>query len=212
MDFAVDNKKKARHTRVCCLCAGGSLAFSSGVSHAGKVRVVIWGGGGGGWLIYSAVIFATPEDLWRGYAVFGFSSRVLRGMGRAGKRHSCYQITELIPKILCSRKDFGLGDDDIFAAILADPNLDSDLREKENNPAPSQVCGEARCFFSFHYLLPFILAALVVVHLLSLHIDRSNNPLGISSSSDKIVYHPYFTYNDHLEFIFSVSVCRAGAR
>lgn len=56
-------------------------------------------------------------------------------------------------------------------------------------------------FFSFHYLLPFILAALVVVHLLALHIDGSNNPLGISSNSDKIAFHPYFTYKDLLGFI-----------
>lgn len=56
-------------------------------------------------------------------------------------------------------------------------------------------------FFSLHYLLPFILAALVVVHLLALHTDGSNNPLGISSNGDKIAFHPYFTIKDLLGFI-----------
>ena len=56
-------------------------------------------------------------------------------------------------------------------------------------------------FFSFHYLLPFLIAAVVVVHLLALHVDGSNNPLGISSNSDKISFHPYFTIKDLLGFI-----------
>jgi len=56
-------------------------------------------------------------------------------------------------------------------------------------------------FFSLHYLLPFILAALVVVHLLALHINGSNNPLGISSNTDKIAFHPYFTIKDLLGII-----------
>ncbi len=51
-------------------------------------------------------------------------------------------------------------------------------------------------FFSLHYLLPFVLAALVIVHLLALHEDGSNNPLGISSETDKIPFHPYFTVKD----------------
>ena len=51
-------------------------------------------------------------------------------------------------------------------------------------------------FFSLHYLLPFVLAALAVVHLLALHEDGSNNPLGISSNSDKIAFHPYYTFKD----------------
>jgi len=56
-------------------------------------------------------------------------------------------------------------------------------------------------FFSFHYLLPFLIAAVVVVHLLALHTDGSNNPLGISSNADKISFHPYFTFKDLLGFI-----------
>lgn len=51
-------------------------------------------------------------------------------------------------------------------------------------------------FFSLHFLLPFILAALVVKHLIALHKDASNNPEGISSTTDRIRFHPYFTTKD----------------
>jgi ubiquinol-cytochrome c reductase cytochrome b subunit len=51
-------------------------------------------------------------------------------------------------------------------------------------------------FFSLHFLLPFILAALVVMHLIALHKDASNNPEGISSTTDRIRFHPYFTVKD----------------
>nr|QWM97283.1 cytochrome b [Monochamus alternatus] len=51
-------------------------------------------------------------------------------------------------------------------------------------------------FFTFHFLCPFIVAALVMVHLLFLHQTGSNNPLGTNSNSDKIPFHPYFSYKD----------------
>jgi len=51
-------------------------------------------------------------------------------------------------------------------------------------------------FFSLHYLLPFLLAALAVAHLIALHTHGSNNPNGIGSSSDRITMHPYFTFKD----------------
>ena len=51
-------------------------------------------------------------------------------------------------------------------------------------------------FFSLHYLLPFLLAALVVAHLIALHTHGSSNPNGIGSSSDRITMHPYFTFKD----------------
>lgn len=51
-------------------------------------------------------------------------------------------------------------------------------------------------FFSLHYLLPFILAALAVVHMLTLHTHGSSNPLGISSNLDKTPMHPYFLFKD----------------
>nr|ASY98273.1 cytochrome b [Orthodera ministralis] len=56
-------------------------------------------------------------------------------------------------------------------------------------------------FFTFHFVLPFIVAAAVMVHLLFLHQTGSNNPLGVNSNIDKIPFHPYFTFKDTLGFI-----------
>nr|YP_009943215.1 cytochrome b [Tupaia minor]QOD41430.1 cytochrome b [Tupaia minor]QOD41443.1 cytochrome b [Tupaia minor] len=53
-------------------------------------------------------------------------------------------------------------------------------------------------FFAFHFILPFIITALVIVHLLFLHETGSNNPLGIDSNADKIPFHPYYTIKDIL--------------
>nr|Q508K5.1 RecName: Full=Cytochrome b; AltName: Full=Complex III subunit 3; AltName: Full=Complex III subunit III; AltName: Full=Cytochrome b-c1 complex subunit 3; AltName: Full=Ubiquinol-cytochrome-c reductase complex cytochrome b subunit [Chaetodipus spinatus]AAY23241.1 cytochrome b [Chaetodipus spinatus] len=53
-------------------------------------------------------------------------------------------------------------------------------------------------FFAFHFILPFIIAATAMVHLLFLHETGSNNPLGIPSDSDKIPFHPYYTIKDLL--------------
>nr|ABB54777.1 cytochrome b [Argyrosomus regius]ABB54840.1 cytochrome b [Pseudotolithus senegallus]ABO64537.1 cytochrome b [Argyrosomus regius]ABO64538.1 cytochrome b [Argyrosomus regius] len=55
-------------------------------------------------------------------------------------------------------------------------------------------------FFAFHFLLPFIVAAATLLHLLFLHETGSNNPLGLNSDADKIPFHPYFTYKDLLGF------------
>jgi ubiquinol-cytochrome c reductase cytochrome b subunit len=51
-------------------------------------------------------------------------------------------------------------------------------------------------FFSLHFLLPFVLAALAVVHMMTLHTNGSSNPLGISSNVDKLAMHPYFIFKD----------------
>jgi len=51
-------------------------------------------------------------------------------------------------------------------------------------------------FFSLHYLLPFLLAALVVGHLIALHTHGSNNPNGISANGDRYAFHPYFIFKD----------------
>nr|YP_010758161.1 cytochrome b [Elephantulus fuscipes]WEW63471.1 cytochrome b [Elephantulus fuscipes]WEW63497.1 cytochrome b [Elephantulus fuscipes] len=53
-------------------------------------------------------------------------------------------------------------------------------------------------FFAFHFILPFIIAALAMVHLLFLHETGSNNPTGLISDSDKIPFHPYYTIKDLL--------------
>nr|UVW56559.1 cytochrome b [Percichthys melanops] len=55
-------------------------------------------------------------------------------------------------------------------------------------------------FFAFHFLLPFIIAAATMVHLLFLHETGSNNPLGLTSNVDKVSFHPYYSYKDLLGF------------
>nr|UOU84965.1 cytochrome b [Empis opaca] len=56
-------------------------------------------------------------------------------------------------------------------------------------------------FFTFHFILPFIVAAMTMIHLLFLHQTGSNNPLGINSNMDKIPFHPYFSFKDIVGFI-----------
>ncbi len=53
-------------------------------------------------------------------------------------------------------------------------------------------------FYSLHYLMPFVLVAVVVLHLVALHAVRSNNPLGIDPKGpqDTIPFHPYYTVKD----------------
>nr|QDA95884.1 cytochrome b [Metachirus myosuros]QDA95885.1 cytochrome b [Metachirus myosuros] len=53
-------------------------------------------------------------------------------------------------------------------------------------------------FFAFHFILPFIITALVIVHLLFLHETGSNNPTGMNPNADKIPFHPYYTIKDIL--------------
>ena len=57
-------------------------------------------------------------------------------------------------------------------------------------------------FFSLHYLLPFLLAALVVAHLIALHTHGSNNPNGISGNGDRYAFHPYFIFKDLVTILF----------
>nr|AIM46873.1 cytochrome b [Thamnophilus nigrocinereus] len=56
-------------------------------------------------------------------------------------------------------------------------------------------------FFALHFLLPFIIAGLTLIHLTFLHETGSNNPLGIPSNCDKIPFHPYFSSKDVLGFM-----------
>nr|AIG72151.1 cytochrome b [Katsuwonus pelamis] len=55
-------------------------------------------------------------------------------------------------------------------------------------------------FFAFHFLFPFVIAAMTILHLLFLHETGSNNPIGLNSNADKISFHPYFSYKDLLGF------------
>nr|UKE80162.1 cytochrome b [Meloe cavensis] len=61
-------------------------------------------------------------------------------------------------------------------------------------------------FFAFHFMLPFIVTAMVMIHLLFLHQTGSNNPLGTNSNIDKIPFHPYFSFKDLMGFIIMASI------
>jgi len=60
-------------------------------------------------------------------------------------------------------------------------------------------------FFTFHFLLPFVLSGLVLVHLSYLHLGGSNNPLGISSKTDSTPFHVYYRLKDTFGFCVLVS-------
>nr|QGT77242.1 cytochrome b [Longpotamon parvum] len=56
-------------------------------------------------------------------------------------------------------------------------------------------------FFTFHFILPFIVAVFSMIHIMFLHNSGANNPLGISTQTDKVPFHPYFTFKDIVGFI-----------
>lgn len=55
-------------------------------------------------------------------------------------------------------------------------------------------------FYVFHFLFPFLIGLVVVVHLVYLHKVGGNNPLGIYRPGDDIPFHPYYTYKDLVGF------------
>nr|ADD96736.1 cytochrome b [Crenicichla scottii]ADD96738.1 cytochrome b [Crenicichla scottii]ADD96756.1 cytochrome b [Crenicichla scottii] len=55
-------------------------------------------------------------------------------------------------------------------------------------------------FFAFHFLFPFIIAAMTLIHLIFLHETGSSNPTGLNSDTDKIPFHPYYSFKDVLGF------------
>jgi len=59
-------------------------------------------------------------------------------------------------------------------------------------------------FFSLHFLIPFVIAALIIVHLIFLHQTGSSQTLGIPRNIDKIRFHPYFTSKDALGAGFTI--------
>jgi ubiquinol-cytochrome c reductase cytochrome b subunit len=60
-------------------------------------------------------------------------------------------------------------------------------------------------FFSLHYLLPFVIAGLVIAHLVLLHQTGNNNPLGVDTTVDKLPFYPYLYVKDLFVFLsFSV--------
>nr|AJY60062.1 cytochrome b [Ichthyophis catlocensis] len=61
-------------------------------------------------------------------------------------------------------------------------------------------------FFSFHFILPFLIIGMSILHLIFLHETGSNNPTGLDSNTDKIPFHPYFSYKDALGFMIMLSL------
>nr|USS60647.1 cytochrome b [Nipponacmea nigrans] len=61
-------------------------------------------------------------------------------------------------------------------------------------------------FYSLHFILPFLLVMMVMVHLIFLHERGSSNPLGVSSSTAKIRFHPYYTSKDILGGVVFMSM------
>nr|UPP55863.1 cytochrome b [Cheiraster sp. SS-2022] len=56
-------------------------------------------------------------------------------------------------------------------------------------------------FFAFHFLFPFVIVGLSIIHLLFLHQTGSNNPTGLNSNFDKSPFHTYFSTMDLLGYI-----------
>nr|QLY89900.1 cytochrome b [Ironoquia dubia] len=59
-------------------------------------------------------------------------------------------------------------------------------------------------FFMFHFILPFIILAMTLIHLMFLHQTGSSNPLSISNNADKIPFHPFFTFKDLMGFFLMI--------
>nr|YP_010988167.1 cytochrome b [Eunaticina papilla]WOP07009.1 cytochrome b [Eunaticina papilla] len=56
-------------------------------------------------------------------------------------------------------------------------------------------------FFALHFILPFAIAGMTMLHLLFLHETGSNNPLGLNSDGDKVPFHPYYSFKDVVGFV-----------
>lgn len=61
-------------------------------------------------------------------------------------------------------------------------------------------------FFTLHFLLPFIITAIVILHLLFLHQTGRNNPLGINSNYDKVPFHPFFSIKDLIGITITLTI------
>lgn len=56
-------------------------------------------------------------------------------------------------------------------------------------------------FYSLHFILPFLILILTVIHLIFLHNTGSNNPTGRNRNLNKIIFYPYFIIKDSITFI-----------
>lgn len=61
-------------------------------------------------------------------------------------------------------------------------------------------------FFAIHFVLPFIIAAVAILHMIFLHQTGSNNPLGINPDRDRIPFHSYYSIKDALGYSIALSL------
>lgn len=61
-------------------------------------------------------------------------------------------------------------------------------------------------FYSFHFLIPFVILLIVLVHLIFLHETGSTNTLGTNSNLDRVYFHPYFSLKDLFSFMFIIFI------
>ena len=61
-------------------------------------------------------------------------------------------------------------------------------------------------FFAIHFVLPFIIAAVAIIHIIFLHQTGSNNPLGINPDRDRIPFHSYYSIKDALGYTIALSL------
>lgn len=61
-------------------------------------------------------------------------------------------------------------------------------------------------FFALHFLLPFVIMGMSILHLLFLHETGSNNPLGVNSDAQKVPFHRYYTFKDLVGFVVFIAI------
>jgi len=61
-------------------------------------------------------------------------------------------------------------------------------------------------FYALHYLLPFVIVGLVVLHIFYLHINGRSNPLGVTSAPYKVSFHYYYSVKDLFVFFLVMGV------
>nr|BDQ44206.1 cytochrome b [Metaphire riukiuensis] len=59
-------------------------------------------------------------------------------------------------------------------------------------------------FFSFHFILPFIIIGATILHIMFLHQTGSNNPLGINADSERVPFHSYYSIKDALGYTIAI--------
>nr|QID48504.1 cytochrome b [Bolivaritettix lativertex] len=61
-------------------------------------------------------------------------------------------------------------------------------------------------FLSLHFIMPFIIMSMVMMHLLFLHQTGSNNPLGLKNNQEKIPFHPFFSIKDSITMLTMIMI------